>query len=94
MRKVAARAFTRPRLMALEPTIEALANDIVERAVERSEVEWIGEVAQPIGNAGDGSHARDCRGRGDTLASMVCRPRSAARDDRDALRAKERAHHG
>ena len=48
LRKVAARAFTRPRLMALEPTIEALANDIVEHAVARGEVEWIGEVAQPM----------------------------------------------
>ena len=48
LRKVAACAFTRPRLMALEPTIEALANDIVERAVEHGEVEWIGEVAQPM----------------------------------------------
>ena len=34
--------------MALEPTIEALANDIVEHAVARGEVEWIGEVAQPM----------------------------------------------
>ena len=48
LRKVAARAFTRPRLMALKPIIEALAHDIVERAVERAEVEWIGEVAQPM----------------------------------------------
>ena len=48
LRKVAARAFTRARLMTLEPTIEALANNIVERAVERGEVEWIGEVAQPM----------------------------------------------
>ena len=48
LRKVAARAFTRPRLMTLEPTIEALANNIVEHAVERGEVEWIGEVAQPM----------------------------------------------
>ena len=48
LRKVAAGAFTRPRLMALAPTIEALADDIVERAVERGTVEWIGEVAQPM----------------------------------------------
>ena len=34
--------------MALKPIIEALAHDIVERAVERAEVEWIGEVAQPM----------------------------------------------
>lgn len=47
LHKVAARAFTRPRLIALEPTIEALANDIVERAVEHGEVEWIGQVAHP-----------------------------------------------
>ena len=48
LRKVAARVFTRPRLMALEPAIEALAEDIVERAVDRGEVEWISEVAQPM----------------------------------------------
>ena len=48
LRKGAARAFTRPRLMALEPTIEALANDIVDRAVKRAEVEWMAEVAQPM----------------------------------------------
>ena len=48
LRKVAARAFTQPKLMALAPTIEALANDVVERAVERGEVEWIGDVAQPM----------------------------------------------
>ena len=48
LRKVAARAFTRPKLMELEPTIEALANDIVDRAVKRAEVEWMGEVAQPM----------------------------------------------
>ena len=30
-RKVTARAFTKPRLMALEPTTEALAEDTVER---------------------------------------------------------------
>ena len=48
LRKVTARAFTRPRLMTLAPTIEALANDICERAVERGEVEWIGEVVQPM----------------------------------------------
>ena len=48
LRMVAARAFTRPRLMALAPTIKALANDIVERAAERGEVEWIGDVAQPM----------------------------------------------
>ena len=48
LRKVAARAFTRPKLMALKPTIEALADDIVERAAKRGEVEWISEVAQPM----------------------------------------------
>ena len=48
LRKVAARAFTRPKLLELEPTIEALANDIVDRAVKRGEVEWMGEVAQPM----------------------------------------------
>ena len=56
------RAFTRPRLTALEPTIEALAEEIVARVVECAEVEWIGEVAQPmamrvmlhmLGTAGD-----------------------------------------
>ena len=43
LRKVAARAFTRPKLMELEPTIEALANDIVDRAVKRGEVDRIGK---------------------------------------------------
>ena len=48
LRKVAARAFTRPKLMELKPTIEALANDIVDRVVKRGEVEWMAEVAQPM----------------------------------------------
>ena len=48
LRKVAARVFTRPKLTALAPTIEALADDIVERAARRGHVEWIGEVAQPL----------------------------------------------
>ena len=48
LRKFAARAFTRPKLMELKPTIEALANDIVDRAVKRAEVEWMAEVAQPM----------------------------------------------
>ena len=39
LRKVAARAFTKSRPMALEPTIEALAEDIVECTVARGEVE-------------------------------------------------------
>ena len=48
LRKVAARAFTKPKLTALAPTIEALADEIVERAATRGHVEWIGEVAQPL----------------------------------------------
>ena len=48
LRKVAARAFTKPKLTALAPTIEALADEIVERAARRGHVEWIGEVAQPL----------------------------------------------
>ena len=48
LRKVVARAFTKPKLTALAPTIEALADDIVERAARRGHVEWIGEVAQPL----------------------------------------------
>ena len=48
LRKVAARAFTKPKLTALAPTIEALADEIVERAAARGHVEWIGEVAQPL----------------------------------------------
>ena len=48
LRKVAARAFTRPKLMELTPAIETLANDIVDRAVKRAEVEWMAEVAQPM----------------------------------------------
>ena len=48
LRKVAAGAFTKPKLTALAPTIEALADEIVERAARRGHVEWIGEVAQPL----------------------------------------------
>ena len=48
LRKVAAQAFTKPKLMALASTIEALANEIVERAAKRGQVEWMGEVAQPM----------------------------------------------
>ena len=48
LRKAAARAFTKPKLMALAPTIEALANDIVDRAAKRGEAEWMSEVAQPM----------------------------------------------
>ena len=48
LRKVVARAFTKPKLTALAPTIEALADEIVERAAARGHVEWIGEVAQPL----------------------------------------------
>ena len=48
LRKVAAQAFTKPKLMALAPTIEALANDIVDRAARRGHVEWMTEVAQPM----------------------------------------------
>ena len=48
LRKVAARAFTKPKLTALAPTIEALAHETVERAAKRGQVEWIGQVAQPM----------------------------------------------
>ena len=48
LRKAAARAFTKPNLTALVPTIEALVHDIVERAAQRGHVEWIGEVAQTM----------------------------------------------
>ena len=48
LRKVAARAFTKPKVTALASTIEALADDIVERAARRGHMEWIGEVAQPL----------------------------------------------
>ena len=48
LRKVAAQVFTRPKLTALAPMIEALADEIVERAARRGHVEWIGEVAQPL----------------------------------------------
>ena len=48
LRKAAAQAFTKPKLMALAPTIEALANDIVDRAARRGHVEWMTEVAQPM----------------------------------------------
>ena len=45
------------------------------------------------GDAGDAPHARHRRGRGGALASVVHRPRTAARDDRDPSRAKDRPHH-
>ena len=48
LRKAATQAFTKPKLMALAPTIEALANDIVDRATKRGHVEWMTEVAQPM----------------------------------------------
>lgn len=48
LRRVAAQAFTRPKLGALAPTIEALAHELVERATRRGHVEWMGEVAQPM----------------------------------------------
>ena len=48
LRKVAAQAFTKPKLMALAPAIEALANDIVDRVARRGHVEWMTEVAQPM----------------------------------------------
>ena len=48
LRKAAARAFTKPKLTMLAPTIKALADEIVERATRRGHVEWIGEVAQPL----------------------------------------------
>ena len=48
LRKVAAGAFTKPKLRSLAPTIEALAHDIVDRAARRGRVEWMSEVAQPL----------------------------------------------
>ena len=48
LRKVAAQAFTKPKLMALAPHIEALAEEIVGRAARRGYVEWMSEVAQPM----------------------------------------------
>ena len=48
LRRVAAQAFTRPKLTALAPHIEALAEEIVERAAGRGHVEWMSEVAQPM----------------------------------------------
>ena len=48
LRKVAAQAFTKPKLMALSDTIETLANDIVDRAARRGHVEWMSDVAQPM----------------------------------------------
>ena len=48
LRKVAAHAFTRPKLMALAPHIEALADEIVEGAARRGHVEFMSEVAQPM----------------------------------------------
>ena len=48
LRKFAALAFTKPKLLALKPSIEALAEEIVERAARRAQVDWISEVAQPL----------------------------------------------
>ena len=48
LRKVAARAFTKPKLAKLEPVIETLAHDIIERAARLGQVEWMSEVAQTM----------------------------------------------
>ena len=48
LRRCAARAFTRERLLALNETIARTAAEIVERAARRRTIDWIAEVAEPL----------------------------------------------
>ena len=48
LRQVAAGALARPKLNALASAIETFAHEIVERAVKRGRVDWMGDVAQPM----------------------------------------------
>ena len=48
LRRCAARAFTRDRLLALNETIARTAAEIVERAARRRTIDWIAEVAEPL----------------------------------------------
>ena len=48
LRKVAAKAFTKARIEALDTTITQIAAELVERAARRRTVDWIAEVAEPL----------------------------------------------
>ena len=47
LRKVVAEVFSRTRLKALNETIVQTASELVERAVRRRTIDWIGDVAAP-----------------------------------------------
>lgn len=48
LRRVAASAFAKPRLAALNETIMRTAAELIERAAGRGTIDWIGEVAEPL----------------------------------------------
>ena len=48
LRRVAASAFARARLAALNEVIARTAAELVERAVTRGAADWITEVAEPL----------------------------------------------
>ena len=48
LRRVAARAFTRSRLVVLGETIARTAAELVERAARQRTIDWISEVAAPL----------------------------------------------
>ena len=48
LRKVAAKAFTKAKIKALDATITKIATELVERAARRRTVDWIAEVAEPL----------------------------------------------
>ena len=48
LRKVAAKAFTKAKLMTLGETITNTAAELMERAARRGRVDWIAEVAEPL----------------------------------------------
>ena len=48
LRRVAARAFARSRLTALNETITCTAAELVARAAQRGTINWIADVAEPL----------------------------------------------
>ena len=48
LRRVAASAFARGRLTALNETIARTAAELIERAARRGTIDWIAEVAEPL----------------------------------------------
>ena len=48
LRKVAAKAFTKAKIKALDATITQIAAELVERAARSRTVDWIAEVAEPL----------------------------------------------